>query len=160
MSNPWLNQLWAAITLKKYPSAIASLLSKLVVFFSIAFISSCGDYGRELKFNQGQLFYTSTVSESEAQKLGQYLIQQGFFDGKEKSIQLNKSGDIYQFRMVIKKGYEQDPNFINFAKQISQELSKDVFNDAPVEIHLCNQNLQTLKTIGPISHLGDGEMGR
>ncbi len=152
MSNPWLNQLWAAIALKKYLSAIASLLSKLMVFLSIAFIWSCGNYGRELKFNQGQLFYTSTVSESEAQKLGQYLVQQGFFDGKEKSIQLNKSGNIYQFRMVIKKGYEQDPNFINFAKQISQELSKDVFNDAPVEIHLCNDNLQTLKTITAASN--------
>lgn len=152
MSNSWLNQFWAAITLKKYQSAIASLLSKLMVFLSIAFIWSCGNYGRKLKFNQGQLFYTSTVSESEAQKLGQYLVQQGFFDGKEKSIQLNKSGNIYQFRMAIKKGYERDPNLINFAKKISQELSKDVFNDAPVEIHLCNDNLQTLKTITAASN--------
>ena len=63
-------------------------------------------------------------------------------------MQLEKEGDTYQFRMVVKEGYEEKEEFINLAKQFANELSADVFEGAPVEVHLCDEHLETLKKVG------------
>src|SRR2546421_7095270 len=71
-------------------------------------ITGCNGYGKELKFKKGQLFYTSKVTKDEADKLGNYLVKEGFFtDMKEITVQLNKSGSTYEFRMVVLKGMDQ-----------------------------------------------------
>jgi hypothetical protein len=106
-----------------------------------------GNYGTELKFNGGQLFYTSAVTKQEAEKLGNYLIKQDFFDGNSKTMQLNKSGDTYELRMVIKKGVDQDSDFIDGIKEFNNEISKNVFSSAPVETHLCDEKLKTIRVV-------------
>ena len=62
-------------------------------------LSGCGGgYGKELKFNGGQLFYTTALSKDIAEKLGNYLVKIGFFNGDLKTVQLNKSGSTFEFR--------------------------------------------------------------
>jgi hypothetical protein len=103
--------------------------------------------GKKLTFNGGELYYTSNVSQQEAQDLGEYLVRARFFDGKRKTVQLARSGNKVEFRMVVLKGYERNPQFIETARQFSLELSRDVFRDAPVDIHLCDEYMNTLKTV-------------
>jgi len=104
-------------------------------------------YGTELTFNGGQLFYTNSMTEAEATRLGQYLVDNGFFDGNPKTVQINKSGNTYEFRMVVKKGIEQDESMIQAAKIFAAELSENVFNGAPVDIHFCDERLKTIRVI-------------
>jgi hypothetical protein len=57
---------------------------KLLLMFTMlsTLIYSCSSgYGKEKKFNGVQLFYTSKVTEAQADKLGKYLISGGFADG-------------------------------------------------------------------------------
>jgi hypothetical protein len=56
------------------------------------------------------------------------LIKKRIFDGNPKTVQLNKSGDTYEFRMVMKKGIDQDPDVIDFLKEFNEEISAEVFN--------------------------------
>jgi len=125
----------------------------LIIFFVIILVlityEEFFNYGTELTFNKGQLFYTSSVSKEEAKKLGKYLVEQDFFDGNEKTVQLNKAGNTYQFRMVAKKGVEKDPVIIPSMKQFCRELSWNVFDGARVEIHLCNSLLITKIVVIP-----------
>ena len=111
-------------------------------------LSGCGGgYGSELKFNGGQLFYTTAVSKDVAEKLGNYLVKVGVFNGDLKTVQLNKSGSTFEFRMVVKKGMEQDQELIQFFKLFGRELSKDVFNSGQVDIHLCDEHLKTIRVV-------------
>ena len=111
-------------------------------------LSGCGGgYGKELKFNGGQLFYTTAISKDIAEKLGDYLVKIGFFNGDLKTVQLNKSGSTFEFRMVVKKGIEQDQELIKSFKLFCRELSGDVFNSAQVDIHLCDEHLKTIRVV-------------
>jgi hypothetical protein len=109
--------------------------------------TTAGVWGNKLTFNGGDLYYTSSVQETEAKKLGEYLTQGGFFDGSQKSVQIHKSGDIWEFRVVVKQGYEKDEKNVEIFKKIAVELSKDVFKGVPVDIHLCDPYFKTLRVV-------------
>lgn len=127
-------------------------MKKIMAIFATMFItaiilSSCSNYGKEKNFNGVQLFYTSTITETEANLLGNYLINSGFADGNEKTVQINKNGNTYEFRMTVETGIEQDQEYINTGKLASAEFSSNVFNGAQVDIHLCDENFNTLKVL-------------
>jgi hypothetical protein len=104
------------------------------------------DYGARLTFNGSDLFYTPTVTEEEARTFGNFLVQDGFFT-KPQTVQLNRNDSTYQFRFMVADGRQQDPQFEAICRAITTRISKQVFGGAPVEIHLCDHNFQTLKVI-------------
>ena len=117
------------------------------IIFTVLIIIGCDNYGEEKYFNGTQLFYTSNVTEREADRLGQFLIDWGFADGEYKTVQLNKTGNTYEFRMVVKTGIENDPVFRDVFRLATIELSDGVFDGANVDIHLCNDRLKTLSVV-------------
>ena len=119
----------------------------VVILFASIILTSCDNYGKEKNFNGLQLFYTSNITETEANSMGNYLIESEFADGEEKTVQLNKSGNTYEFRMVVKKGIEQDPEYTELGKLIAAEISSEVFNGAQVDVHFCDENLKTLRVL-------------
>lgn len=117
-------------------------------FMMFLLLSGCGGgYGKELKFNGGQLFYTTAISKDIAERLGNYLVKVGVFNGDLKTVQLNKSGSTFEFRLVVKKGMEQDQEIIQFFKLFCKELSNNVFNSGQVDIHLCDEHLKTIRVV-------------
>ncbi len=111
-------------------------------------LSGCGQrYGERLMFNGGELYYTSRVTKQEAQKLGEYLVGQGFFDGTRKSVQLDKRGETYLFRAVMKKNVQDNEVAHRLFQLFAIGLSLRVFDGSPVEIHLCDERLRTKKVI-------------
>jgi hypothetical protein len=103
--------------------------------------------GELLMFNGGELYYTTTVSLSEAERLGRFLVSEEFFDGNRKTVQLNKTGSTYEFRMVIKKGLEQDQDIIVLVRRLATEISLGVFGGETVDIHLCDETLNTIRVV-------------
>ena len=45
---------------------------------------------------------------------------------------------------------EQDEDFVQLAKVLALQLSKDVFDGAKVDIHLCDDGLNTIRVIVPL----------
>lgn len=105
--------------------------------------------GTRLDFNSSDLYYTSTVTVAEAQKLGDYLVKNEFFDATPKTVQLNKTGTTYEFRMVVKPNVATDLSRDKTFQAFARELSKDVFGGQPVVIHLCDDRLKTLRVSSP-----------
>jgi hypothetical protein len=115
----------------------------------LPFLPGCDNYGTRLTFNKGELYYTAAVTKDEAQKLGDFLVREKFFDGNEKTVQLNKAAGVYEVRMVIKKGFDQDPHNLELFKEFAAQISRDVYGSAPVDIHLCDEYLKTLRVVSP-----------
>ena len=117
----------------------------VAMFIASVILTSCDDYGKEKNFNGVQLFYTSIITETEANSMGNYLIESEFADGESKTVQINKEGGTYQLKIVVKQGIEQDNEYAPLFKQFAYEISKDVFNGSQVDIHACDENLKTLR---------------
>jgi hypothetical protein len=110
---------------------------------------ACSNYGEKLTFNGGEVYYTKNATEADAKKLGEFLVKDGYFDGKTKTIQLDKSGSTYQVRMVILKEYQNDQKTIDSMKEYAGQISKEVFGNAATEIHLCDDELKTVQVAKP-----------
>jgi hypothetical protein len=120
----------------------------LLVFCVGLLLPGCGaGLGKKLTFNAGELYYTGNVTEDQAKKLGDYLVKEGFFDGNRKTVQLDKNGDVLQFRFVVKESFREDEKFLKTIGLFSHTLSKDVFDGAKVEVHVCDEHMKTLKVL-------------
>jgi hypothetical protein len=119
----------------------------LALFLLFTVLSGCTNYGKEKTYDGVELYHTDNVTDAEADILGNYLVSQKFADGKAKTVQLTKSGNTYQFRFVVKEGMDKDAGFAKTSKFFGSMLSAQVFNGAPVEVHLCDDQLSTLKVL-------------
>lgn len=135
----------------KKKNFITMSLLILTMLFSVI-LSGCSgeDFGTKLNFGENnELYYTTNVKEEEAKKLGDYLVKEEFFakDGNSRTVQLNKSGSTYEFRMVVKEGLDKDQATIDLMKTVGAELSEAVFSGATVDVHLCDDALKTLRVV-------------
>ncbi|MDP6546640.1 MAG: LysM peptidoglycan-binding domain-containing protein [Phycisphaerae bacterium] len=138
---------------------VSCLVGILLVIFAVVLVGSGGvlfdNYGQRLEFNAGELYYTSEVTEEEARSLGRYLVSADFFDNTPRSAQITRSGAVYGFRFIVATGDVQRDILLEIAAaQLANELSANVFNNAPVEIHICDESFQTLKRIPGSAHAG------
>jgi hypothetical protein len=123
------------------------LIAVVLIGIALLRITSCNNYGKKLTFNGGELYYTSQVAETDAKKLGEYLVKEKFFDGTRKTVQLNKNGGTYEFRIVMIKDGEKATNTVETFTSVSKELSENVFDGSKVVVHLCDDHLKTLRVI-------------
>lgn len=102
-----------------------------------------------LRCDGGRLYYSSVITYGEARKMVDYLARYKFFkyDNPNKSAQLTKNGNIYQFRIVGVEGKENDAYYIDVVKLLATDISKEVFDGAPMEIHLCDKQFNTLRAV-------------
>ena len=133
---------------KKYFTNISILI--FTMLFSVMLVGCGADFGTKINFGENnELYYTESVTKAQAQALGDYLVKEEFFanDGNERTVQLNKSGSTYEFRMVVKTGLEQDQATVDLMKDVAIELSANVFNGETVDVHLCDDTLKTLRVV-------------
>ena len=125
------------------------LTTILVLTVLMAVGLACTGHGTKLEYNGGELYYTDNVTESDAKKLGDYLVKSGFFNGRKITVQLDKAGATYQFRMVVMPEKQNDEPTAVLMKAFAGEISEEVFGGAPVELHICDNQLKTLRVLKP-----------
>lgn len=103
--------------------------------------------GKRLLFGKDQLFYTESIEKDIAEKLGNFLVENGFFKGEGLQAQITQKGETYQFKYVIMQGYEKDNEYHNTVAVFAELISGLVLSGQKVEIHLCNDFFETLKVI-------------
>ena len=125
------------------------IFSKYFLLLFFLPLVSCTNHGEKLSFNNGDLYFTNLVTFEEADRLGSFLVENRFFDGNQKSAQLTKENNRYQFRMVVKEKFINDLSAELNAIDFANILSAEVFEGAFVEIHFCDESFNTLKVILP-----------
>lgn len=109
-------------------------------------MAGCANYGEKIEVNKGETYYTEGVQKADAEKLANDLKEQGYFDGQEKSVQLNKTGDRFEPKLVVKPEAANSAEIDAAMKPFAEAVSKDVFNGTPVTLHTTNEKLKTIKT--------------
>ncbi|MCC7437929.1 MAG: hypothetical protein IT211_05475 [Armatimonadetes bacterium] len=126
----------------------STILLGLMLLVGIA-VSGCSKHGKGLEVGKGTLYYTENVTEDQAKKLGEALQKSSHFADKEWKAQIDKSGALWKFRMVEDAGKVNDPTFKVWVTNYNLQLSKLAFNDGKVQIDLCDDDFNTLKTFPP-----------
>lgn len=136
-----------------------------VAFLLLLGLSGCNaqGYGDKVEYDGTEVYFLGDgVTQADADRLGAYLKSAGFTDGNRKSVQLQRAGDAWQFRMVTSDEAAKDPAFQAIAKLECLNLSGHVFDGAPVEFHICDDSLETQTTLkglsGKLTPAGDSEI--
>lgn len=112
----------------------------LLIFLALA---SCSEYGRRLEFNNGEVFYTREIRYNEALATGRMLMKNNmYFDGRPKSVQLDKAEGRYIFRVVD----PADPGTTKPYQSLAWLLSRNIFH-APVDVEICDREFRALRKI-------------
>jgi hypothetical protein len=102
----------------------------------------------KLTYNDSGLLYTKDVGKETASKVGDFLRDNGYFDGTAKTVEVAKPQDTYQVRLVLEdESAVDDEDIISDCGVLATKLSSEVLNDAPVEVHLCDQKMKTIKVV-------------
>ncbi len=117
-----------------------------IIALAIGF-NSCTNYGTQLTFGNVELYYTANITEDEAEATGEYLELLGITEGEESSIQLDKDGDIYLFRVVAAEDYEDIENYEQNAQSFLYSYSTEVLDGEEVEFHYCDEYFETIEKI-------------
>ena len=121
----------------------------LLAVAAIAF-AGCQSYGKEYKVDdKHNVYYKGDgLDEATAKKLGEYLKEQEYFQSDIKAtVQITKNKDTFNLNFVVNKDKldaDKEGNFRTFGGMIS----KAVFGSAPVTLNLCNDHLESFKSLG------------
>ena len=115
----------------------------------VATISGCDTFGTKLTFKKGELYYTQSVDEAQARKLGEFLVEKKYFtDDKAVTVQLDRQEGTFQVRMVVVDDYQSKTDVYPKSYRIMAALiSQEVFDGSPVEIHLADDRLKTREVV-------------
>lgn len=124
------------------------LLFSSALFLSFLFLScNAGPKTTKLTFNGGELLYTDSITEVQAKKLGDFLVNSGFYDGKEKTVQIDKQEDIIHFAMILTDSLAFSDDYHNMGLKFIDELETYVFKGSPVELDYCDKYMKVKKNI-------------
>ena len=133
------------------------LINSTFIAFLIL-LTACSGYGKKLEYNDTEVYYTSEVTQQEAEDLGEYLVRSKFANGKSKSVQITKDKETnhYVFRMVTTPEAAENKMYEALFKAVAIQISDSVFNKNPVDFHVCNNTFKTLKDF-PFKTKPDGK---
>jgi hypothetical protein len=104
-----------------------------------------------LAFQRGELYYDDAVTEAEARRVGEYLVQQQIFsDQRDASVQLDRDQGLYRLRFVV------NPTLVDGTLAeiefglMAHDIARDILGGQPIEVELCDEHLTPLKTV-PLS---------
>jgi len=128
----------------------------------------CSNRGNQLDIplTDGEFFYTDSIRPDEAQRVASYLATLNYFDGtRHKIVQLDKQNGTYLFRASFPDSVLEGKDnqvIASMRRAVAMELSK-LLDDQRVEIQMCDDGLNTIKTIPQPNHgtrlaMGTGDL--
>jgi pectate lyase len=115
----------------------------------------CKSYGDKIKINdQSEVYYKDGATKEEAQKLGDFLLKNNYFDTKtEKSVQLTKDADTFDVRFVVDKARAQESlkETQETFSALGMLLSMEVFGGKYVSVMLADPYMKTFSEIKAVN---------
>jgi len=110
--------------------------------------AGCGfNYGPKESQGTIDVYYVDGATKAEAERVAAYLQKAWGEAPARRTVQLKKDGDTYQFRMVIKKEFQNDEPTLKKLAFDGARISRETLDSAPVDVHACDTYLTTLKVV-------------
>jgi hypothetical protein len=141
---------------RKIKVIAATLAAAAAVFTGLYVMGS--SRGTRLVFQQGTLYYDAPVTQAEAQRVGEYLVQQEVFNAQQAAtVQLNREQDLYQLRFVVNPAVVDNTlTNIQFGL-LGSDIAQNILGGKPLEVALCDPELKPLKVVPPSARLELGQ---
>lgn len=124
------------------------VLSTIIFCLLLAMLSSCSNHGAKVSKENIEVYYKDGVTESEAQKLADYLYPiYGEGDKDTKSIQAVRNGDTVIVRMVLADKSTAPSVDEHVMLNNANRMSASIFNNAPVNIELTDTRFKVVRII-------------
>lgn len=102
------------------------------------------------------LYYTRGATEDDARQLGNYLKENGFFNGaRANDVQLTRDNDGFAIGFIVEWQAIADRNVQRQFELFAGELAQNVFPGRPVTVRLCNNFFLTRKSLRPVTAADD-----
>jgi hypothetical protein len=88
---------------------------------------------RDMQFGGAKVVVAFSVTDEEAKRFGNCLLDEAFFTSRDVSCMVSRSGETYVVDFPVKKGVEEDAANVDRFRKLGAELSSHVFHSAPVE---------------------------
>lgn len=100
------------------------------------------DLGDRLELGNDEVYYEDSVSRAEAERLGAFLQETGYFTDNGASVQLKKEPDAYILSWALKDDAWKDNEVISEFRTAGEAVSAQVFNGDPVITQLCDNTME------------------
>ncbi len=107
------------------------------------------DFGKKVHLKGGDVYYLPPATEAEARATAEFLVGIRVFDGRPRSVQIARSTAGIILKAVVGREAADDPGTTRAFRTIGEGISQKVFAGTPVEVHLCDANLETLRPLPP-----------
>jgi hypothetical protein len=98
-----------------------------------------------MMFGKGELYYSEPVTAAEANKVGAWLWQSGYFsDDRGTSVHLSRKAGVFQLKFVINPSRQADPEVRAAFMDIGRGIAAEALDGHPTDMHLCDGNFTTL----------------
>ncbi len=97
------------------------------------------NYGTKLALEGNSIYFTDPVSEEDARRFGDYLLEIGFFSGDGYMVLLKKDESGFQFHYPLKQALEDTAGYFEAVKIVAGSLSQEIFAGQRVSVHLCDE---------------------
>lgn len=102
----------------------------------------------ELVFDGTTIQYDETIPKEKIEKIGQYLIDTDFTDGKPKSVRcLIKDEKVY-FKMIVEESLYANQDFHKIVMEHGYAIAEQIFDGAKLQVNLCDENFIEQAFIG------------
>jgi hypothetical protein len=120
------------------------------LFFSLSaaafLLSACTNYGDKVSKDFVEVYYKENITKEQAQQTLDLLYPSWNESSNQKSVQLTKSGDTVNFRMVINEEKAKDIKDESYLL-LTNGISSSVFKGSPVNVDLTNDKFETIRTL-------------
>jgi hypothetical protein len=139
----------------------ASVVGTAAVLVAALFYIGVSNEPSRLAFKKGELYYAKPVTEAEAGRVGQFLLDREFFsDGKALTVRLDRNEARYQLQFVINPSYADDLIFATQLGVMGHDISRDVLGGKPLDVLLSDNRWKPLRAVPASAKLtfGRGEL--
>jgi hypothetical protein len=130
--------------------AIATAAAAVVLALAAGLYAIGSNADARVAFKRGELWYRAPVSASEAQRVGEYLTEAGYFnDDVAVTVQLAKEQERYHVRFVVQPDRSDDLLSNIVLGSMGREIGQRILGGQAIEVALVDPHLQPLKTVAP-----------
>jgi len=117
-----------------------------IIIVTTIITTSCGtSFGKKKEFGNLEVYYSASVPEIYAKKIGDYFVSNNLVLDKKHSIKLTSSHNSFILKLIIDEKYDNLPKEMESdLKALELDIKNSIFKDLNFSLEVCDVNFYPL----------------